>query len=106
MPKTRVPYPAEFREQVVALFRAGRTITELAREFEPSAQTIRNWVKEAGLTEAQTGRGQAASQEERTELVRLRRENHQLRLERDILAKAAAWFARETESVPPRSTRS
>ena len=88
MPKTRVPYPPEFREQVVALFRAGRTIPELAHEFEPSAQTIRNWVKEAGLVH--TEQPHEVPREERAELVRLRREVQQLRLERDILAKAAA----------------
>jgi transposase len=76
----------------------------LAREFEPSGQTIRTWIKAAGLIHAQ--RPAEIPQEEQAELARLRREVQQLRLERDILAKAAAWFARETESVPAKSTRS
>ena len=104
MPKTRVPYPPELREQILGLYQAGRTITQLAREFEPSGQTIRTWIKQAGLSRAE--RPAEFPQDERAELARLRREVQQLRLERDILAKAAAWFARETESVPARSTRS
>jgi transposase len=102
MPKTRVPYPPEFREQILGLYQTGRTITELAREFEPSAHTIRTWIKEAGLNHAE--RPAEVAKDERAELARLRREVQQLRLERDILAKAAAWFARETESVPAKST--
>ena len=88
MRKTRVPYPAEFREQILGLYQAGRTITELAREFEPSGQTIRSWIKAAGLIHAQ--RPAELPQGERAELARLRRENQHLRLERDSLAKAAA----------------
>ncbi len=98
MPRTRAPYPPEFRQQIVALVRAGRTPEELAREFEPSSQTIRNWLKQA---ERDAGRRHdGLTTVEREELARLRRENKQLRLEREILAKAAAWFARETGSVP------
>jgi transposase len=98
MPRSRPPYPPEFREQMVALVRAGRTPEELGKEFEPSAQTIRNWVKQADLD---TGRRtDGLSTEEREELRRLRRENRQLKMEREILKKAAAWFARETGSVP------
>lgn len=103
MPRTRPPYPPEFREQLVALHRAGRTIEELAREFEPSEQTIRNWVAQsapaAGGT-APAGTGAPLSAAEREELARLRREVRQLRVERDILGKAAAWFARETGTIP------
>jgi transposase len=104
MPKTRVPYPPEFREQILGLYQAGRTITKLTREVEPSEQTIRTWIKEAGLIH--TERPTPPSKDEGAELARLRREVQQLRLERDILAKAAAWFARETESVRAKSTRS
>lgn len=97
MPQTRPPYAPEFRRQMVELVRAGRDPTELAREFEPSAQAIRNWVAQAGRGE---GRREAKSEvltaAERDELTRLRREVRQLRLERDILSRAAAWFARET----------
>jgi transposase len=89
---------------MVELVRAGRSPESLAREFEPSAQAIRNWVHQADLDEGR--RSDGLTTEERTELKRLRRENKQLRTEREILAKAAAWFARETDSVPPKSTDS
>ena len=97
-------YPPEFRQQLVELVRAGRTPEELSREFEPSAQAIRNWVRQA---EVDAGRrtGDLSSQEQE-ELKRLRRENKQLRLEREILAKAAAWFARETDAIAPKSSSS
>jgi transposase len=89
---------------MVELVRAGRTPEELAREFEPSGQTIRNWVQQA---ERDAGRRQdGLTTVEHQELARLRRENKQLRLEREILAKAAAWFARETGSVPDGSSSS
>ena len=104
MPKTRPPYPLEVRRQMVELVRAGRTPRELAREFEPSYETIRNWVRQADRDEGR--RASRLTTEEREDLRRLRRENRQLRLEREILAKAAAWFARETDSVPPKSTSS
>jgi transposase len=104
MPKTRPPYPPEFRSRLVELVRSGRKPEELAREFEPSAQSIRNWVRESGLKEGASP--EATSSVEREELQRLRRENRQLREEREILAKAAAWFAREADSIPPRSSNS
>ena len=101
---THPRYPQVYRQQVVELVRAGRTPEELAREFEPSAQTIRNWVKQADLDEGRRHDGLTSA--EREEFSRLRRENKQLRLEREILAKAAAWFARETGSVQPGSSSS
>ena len=104
MPRTRARYPAEFRRQMVELARAGRTPEELAREFEPSAQAIRNWVRQADRDEGRRADGLTTA--EREELRRLRRELRQLKVEREILAKAAAWFARETDSVPPRSSSS
>ena len=100
----RDPYPPEFRQQMVDLVRAGRTPEELAREFEPSAQAIRNWVRQSDLDEGR--REDGLTTVEREELRRLRRENRQLREEREILAKAAAWFARETGSIPPGSSNS
>ena len=104
MSKTRAPYPPEFRQQIVELVRAGRTPEELAREFEPSAQAVRNWVAQADRDEGRRPDGLTSS--EREELRRLRRENRQLRQEREILAKAAAWFARETGSIPSGSSSS
>lgn len=97
--KTRAPYSAEFRRQIVELVRAGRTPEELAEEFEPSVASIRHWVAQA---EIDTGQREGISTAERAELQRLRRENKQLRLEREILSKAAAWFARETTNLPSR----
>lgn len=104
MPRTRLPYPAEFRRQLVVLVHAGRSPDDLAREFEPSAQTIRNWVAQADR-DAGT-RPDGLTSEERTELSRLRREVRQLKVEREILAKAAAWFAQETGTIPARGTGS
>ncbi len=104
MAKTRPPYPPEFKRQIIALHRAGRTITELAEKFEPSDVTIRDWIRQA---EADDGlRTDVLTTDEHEELRRLRRENRQLKIEREILAKAAAWFARETEKIPPQSTSS
>ena len=104
MGKTHMPYPPEFRRQLVELVRAGRSPEELAREFEPSAQAIRDWVQQAERDQGQRQDGLTSA--EREELVRLRRENRQLRQERDILAKAAAWFARETGTIPSASSTS
>ena len=102
MPKTHLPYAPEFRHQMVELVRAGRHPKDLAREFEPSAQAIWNWVKQAELD---TGHRQdGLTTDEREELRRLRREVKQLRIEREILSKAAAWFARETHSVPSKDS--
>jgi transposase len=104
MPKSHPPYPEEFRQQILELIRAGRTPDELAAEFEPTAQTIRNWIKQAELDNGQ--RHDGLTSDEKAELARLRKENKQLRLEREILSKAAAWFARETDAVPPKSSNS
>jgi transposase len=104
MAKTRPPYSPEFRRQMVELVLAGRSPEELAREFEPMAQSIKNWV---GRVEREGGRGDGGlTTAEREELNRLRRENRQLRLEREILSKAAAWFARETNTIPPKDSGS
>jgi transposase len=91
MPRTRSPYPAEFRAQIVALAQAGRSVEELG------------WVKQA---ERDGGRrADGLTSEERDELRRLRKENRQLRMERDILSKAAAWFA-QNDVTSSRSTNS
>lgn len=104
MPKSRPPYPPEFRQELVQLVRAGRTPEELAREYEPSAQSIRNWVAQADRDEGRRADGLTTA--ERDELRRLRRDNRRLREEREILKKAAAWFAQETDSIPPRGSSS
>jgi transposase len=77
---------------------------ELAKEFEPSAQAIRNWVAQADRDEGRREDGLTTA--ERKELNRLRRENRLLKLEREILSKAAAWFARETDVIPPKGFNS
>jgi transposase len=104
MPKSHAAYAPEFRRQMVELVRSGRTPEELSREFEPTAQSIWNWVCQADRNEGR--RQDGATSSEREELSRLRRENRQLRQERDILAKAAAWFARETAVIPSGSSNS
>ena len=96
--KGRIRYAPEFRQQMVELVRAGRTPEELAREFEPTANTIRDWVKQGDLDEGRRSDGLTTA--EREEISQLKREVRQLRLERDILKKAAAWFARESGSIP------
>jgi transposase len=85
----RPKYPEEFRQQLMALVRAGRTPESLAKEFEPSAQTIRNWLEQSDLDSGR--RTDGLTTDERAELVRLRRELKQVKLEREILSKAAAW---------------
>jgi len=104
MAKARIAYPLEYRQKLVDLVLAGRSPDELAREFEPTAQTIRNWVAQA---ERDAGRRtDGLTNKERDELAQLRRENKQLRIEREILSKATAWFARETESTSTRRLNS
>jgi transposase len=94
---TRPSYPPEFRRRMVELVRAGRAPEALGREFEPSAPSIRHWVRQADLDEGK--RSDGLTTEDREELVRLRRENRVLREEKEILRKAAAWFAQETQST-------
>ena len=102
MSRTRGSYPPAFRRRMIELVRAGRTPESLGQEFEPSAQAIRNWVRQADRDEGR--RADGLTTPEREELRRLRRENATLREERTILEKAAAWFARETGSIPSRSS--
>jgi transposase len=85
--KRRSAYPPEFRRQMVELVRSRRNPEELSREFEPTAQAIRNWVAQADRDEGRRADGLTTA--ERQELGRLRRENRQLRIEREILSKAA-----------------
>jgi len=89
---------------MIELVRCGRTPYELSKQFEPTAVTIGNWVKQADLDEGR--RADGLTTDERNELAKLRRENKRLRLEREILAKAAAWFAQETDKLPPKDSSS
>jgi len=104
MPKKQPKYTPEFRRQMVELHRVGRGFEELAKEFGVTSWTIRSWVKQAAR-DAGAGDG-GLSTVERQELTRLRRENRQLKMEREILSKAAAWFATESTANPKRSSDS
>src|SRR4051812_39545410 len=106
MPRTHPPYSPEFRRQMVDLVRAGRNPDDLAREFEPSGHSIRAWGSQADRNEGRQEAPAGLTAAERDELTRLRREDKQLRLERDILSKAAAWFARATGTLPSSSSGS
>lgn len=94
MGKTKPPYPEAFKQQIVELAMAGRTPAELSREFGVAAQSITAWVARAAADRGKPVRGKdVLSSAEREELARLRRQVRQLQQERDILAKATAWFA-------------
>jgi transposase len=98
------PYPDEFRSKILDLYDSGRSIRELAEEFEPCEATIRNWVKQH---EIDTGeREDGLTSEEKEELKKLRAENRQLKEEREILKKATAWFAQETDPTNSGSSSS
>jgi transposase len=83
MPRSKPAYPPELRQKILDLVRAGRSPSSLAREFEPTETTIRNWIaqadRDAGI------RADGLTTDERTELNQLRRENRRLREEREIL---------------------
>lgn len=106
MPKSKPPYPAEFRQQIVELARAGRTPAELSREFGPSAQSITNWIAQSARDSGKPLSGkEGLTTAEREELVRLRRKLKQVEQERDILVKATAWFAaRHDKTSTPSSS--
>lgn len=103
MPKSKPPYAAEFRARMIDLVRSGRSVRSLSREFGVTETTIHSWVRQADLDSGR--RKDGLTSEERQELTQLRRENARLREERDILKKAAAWFAQE-EAARARKTRS
>jgi transposase len=96
MPKTRPAYPEEFRREAVQMLRAGRTPRELALSLGVSEQTLRNWRRQEQVDRHE--RDDGLTSDERDELRRLRRENVRLTQERDLLKRAAAFFARETET--------
>ena len=107
MPTPKPPYAAEFRRQMVELVRAGRKPTQLAREFGVTAQSISTWVAQAAADDGKPVRGKdVLSSAEREELARLRRENKRLQQERDILAKATAWFAGKSDKTSIGSSNS
>ncbi len=96
MPRSRPPYPPEFRAEAVRLVReGGRQPEELARDLGCTGQTIRNWLKQADLDAGRRHDGLTTA--EREELRRLRAEVRTPRMERDLLKKAATFFARESD---------
>ncbi len=99
MPKTRPAYPDEFRREAVQMLRAGRTPRELAERLGVSEQTLRNWRRQDQIDRRE--RDDGLTSDERDELRRLRRENVRLKQERDLLKRAAAFFAAETETRWP-----
>lgn len=106
---TKPPYPEAFRQQMVELVEAGRRPSELAREFGCHEASILAWVRRSSAkASAPAANGTAAplTANERAELVALRKENRQIKLERDILAKATAWFAGKSEKTSTTSTNS
>jgi transposase len=104
MRRYKAPYPPEFRSRVVELHRAGRSFASLTKEFGVSDMTIRNWVRQLDIDAGR--RSDGLTTEEKQELTRLRRENARLLEERDILKKAAAWFAQEEQAARTPKKRS
>jgi len=95
MGKTKPPYAPEFRAEAIRLVRSsGLTQSQVSRDLGVSTFTLRNWLRQ---TEIDAGEREGLTTDEREELRRLRRENRVLREEREILKKAAAFFARETD---------
>jgi len=96
MGKTRPPYPAEFRREALSLMRSGaRTPKQLAADLGCTEQTLRNWLRQ---DEADRGeRSDVLTSDERARLRELERENRVLRQEREILKRAASFFARESD---------
>jgi transposase len=104
MAKPPKVYPPEFRQKILELIRSGESGNAVARRFNVSRQTITNWLKQ---DERDSGRRtDGLTTEERSELTRLRREVKRLTIEQEILSKAAAWFARETDAIPKKSSDS
>jgi transposase len=96
MPKSKPPYPEEFRREAVELVRQGRSIPDVASALGVTAQSLRNWVRQEQLDRRE--RDDGLTSVEREELRELRRRVRRLEQERDILKRATALFARETET--------
>ena len=96
MPRTRPPYPPEFRAEAVELIRSGtKTIRGLSGDLGVSDQTLRNWLRQGDIDAGRRHDGLTTG--EREELRRPRSENRTLRMERDLLRKAAVFFAKDDD---------
>lgn len=99
-------YAPEFRQQIVELVQAGRKPSELAKEFGCHVTSISAWVRQAKADAIGGGRADAPlTTAERQEMARLRKQLRQVTLERDILAKATAWFANKDSGLDKSSMR-
>ena len=96
-------YPPEFRRRVLELIRSGQSIHATAQKFDIARQTVMNWMRQ---DDVDSGRSDGTTTAESQEVARLKRRVRELELEREILSKAAAWFARETNAVPKESSDS
>ena len=95
--RSRRKFTSEYKAEVVRLVRdGGKTIGEVSRDLDLTESAVRHWVTQAGIDAGAGGTG-ALTTAERSELVALRREARQLRMEREILKKAAAFFAKENQ---------
>jgi transposase len=95
VPKSKPPYPPEFRAEAIELVRlSGKPVAQLARDLGVSDMTLRHWVKQADIDQ---GKREGLTSDEREELRRLRKENRTLQMEKEILKKAAVFFAKETD---------
>jgi len=99
MPKPKAAYAPQFRQQMVELVRSGRKPSELAKEFGCHVTSILSWLRQAGGVQPPAANVAALNAKERQELIELRRKLRQVELERDILAKATAWFAAKKEKT-------
>jgi transposase len=108
MPKPKPPYAPAFRTQMVELVRSGRTPSELSKEFGCHTTSILSWMRQSGGVGATAlpANVAALNAQERQELLELRRKLRQVQMERDILAKATAWFAAKSEKTSTPSTSS
>jgi len=95
VPRSRPPYPPEFRREALELLKlSGKPVSQVAKDLGVSEQTLFNWRRQARID---AGEQEGLSSDEREELRRLRRENRTLQMEKEILKKAAVFFAKETD---------